>query len=192
MGDDHPVDSSLKLFGSFRIWTTIIVGSIVMLAAVGVFAWTFFVDINMVAVDATVQSKKCQPLRTTTRCTTRNDAQTCTTSSTTDCKLTVKYGAPGSNSETLTNVLTKTFEENHEPSVGDQMQIYVDKTNPQIVSTTTVTGKNKNAVRTVAAVIFAISLISVIVNTVFRRNNNFQRLQGTIGAVDVVSNAFRR
>lgn len=184
------VDGALSLLGTFRIWIGIVVGALVALVAAFAFAGSFFWGTSFERLDADVASVSCgQPVKTT-KCTTSNDSRKCVTDTQRTCDLGLKFALAGKPfAETLKGVA---FQDGHEPSADDKLSVYVDTAHPAVVkmpdAPDLITPQKRVLIRVVSAIVLVVSLVSVVINVHFRRNQNFQRLQGAFGAMDAVGN----
>ena len=191
---DEKVDGALSLLGKFQIWIGIVVGALVIVVAAIAFVGSFFWGKEFRRTDADVTSVSCGKPVKTTRCTGSGDDRQCITDTRTTCDMELKFSLDGKPyTDTVTDI---SFREGHEPTAHDTLAVYVDTTNPDVVkmpdAPDLITPQKATLIRIVAAVIFVLAVIGVIVNVKLRHNRNFQRLQGTFGALDAVGGMFRR
>ena len=186
------VDGALTLFGKIQIWIGIVVGVLLVLLSGFGFVGSFFWDTHFQRLDADVATVVCGSPTKQTRCTTTGDTRKCTTETLTTCDLGLQYALDGKKyAETLKGV---SFQEGHEPSAKDKLAVYVDGTDPNVVKMPDdpdlITPHKRTMIRIVSAIVFVVALGAVVFNVAFRRNRDYQRIQGTFGAIDAVGDLF--
>ncbi len=189
MAEPGAVDGTLQLFGTFRIWAAIIIGSLIAILSIVVFVMSFTMSRNFDKTEATIDRVECSAPKQVSHCSGSKNSQTCTTSTEVDCNLGLSFVPAGSRSLEKTS-LRQTYDENHVPKEGSSMVVYVNRENYDDVKASIITEKQRGFIRIGAGFVFVICVVTVVVNVVFRKNAYFKRLQGGIGVIDTVGGAF--
>lgn len=177
------VDEGLQLYGTFRIWVSIIVGAIVAIISVGVFIWTFYADNGFEYTDGTVEDISCSPYKETRQ----TSKHSTITTDKKRCIINVHVTHPKTGEEKVADI-TNDYNSGLEPEKGDSIDLWVNSefdVRSDVFSKT-----NLYTIRLVCAVIFFICILIVITNLYLRNNTTYKRVQGTLGAVDTVASAF--
>lgn len=157
--DDSSVVSTLRIFGTVRVWTSIVVGSLVFVAAVTFFALSYTWESNYEEVVAEVTGTDCGSVRRTTRCSSHGERSACVTTESVECDVSLQH--PGGS-----GTLSLVFDEGFEPQPGDQMQVFADRNEPSNLAEQKTTREQRLVVRLIATVVGAISLVVIVVNSV--------------------------
>lgn len=182
------VDQSFQLLGAFRIWTNIVVGIFVVIACVGGITWTFIYDSNYEGVTAKAEEVKCSEPVKKVKCKTQKNESSCTTSEEITCQVNVTYEVRG---EEHSSKFSKTYTALNEPVKGDNLKLYVDKRDASNIKIAILTLQERTTIRIVLGLVGVIAFIVVVVNLTLRKNSNFKRLEGGLGAINAVGAALK-
>lgn len=184
--NDHekqPLVSALRLFGVIRIWASIVIGILVVVACAAVFVLSYTWETGYVEALGEVTEVECGPVQKLTQCKKSGPTNTCITTESVTCDVKVNYDG-----ERLTSFKLD-YDEGYEPNVGDRFPLFFDRDNPERVSQHTITEGQRNIARIVCGIVGTIALIVVVVNIVLLNNRSFRVLQGGLGAVGALGMA---
>ena len=183
--EKHSVSSALRLFGVIRIWASIIVGILVVIACVTVFVLSYTWQTGYVEATGEVTEVKCGSVQKNTKCMQSGSTHKCITTESATCDVKVKYDG-----EHVTSFKLE-YDEGFEPSVGDRFPLYYDRDNPENVKQNAITENQRKIARIVCGIVGAIALVVVVVNIVLIKNRSFRLLQGGVGVVNALAMAVR-
>lgn len=190
--EDGALDQTMQLYGTFRIWSGIVIGVLVVLGAGVALVHSYTMDKGFVAVDGKIASVKCEAPETVSECSGGKNSQTCTTHKTRACALEVtdcaecKGGGKDDKGGDNNVHLQKTYNEGAVPKVGERITFYEDPATGD-VRAAVLTDHQRTMMRVGAGVAVVVGVLAVTINLTFRKNKNFQRMQGGIGVLNSVA-----
>lgn len=174
--DARPLTSALRLFGSIRIWASVIIGTCVAIAAAVVFGLSFTIDRDLIAAEAEITSIDCDETRRETACVEHAGATSCVATERAKCKLTLQYDG-------YETTLRQIFETDGTPSAGDLMNVFYKDEEPSEIVMKSLSDRDRMMMRMGSALVFVVSVVVVAINAVFANNRDFRSLQGGLGAI---------
>lgn len=181
--EKQPLMSALRLFGVIRIWASIIIGILVVIACAAVFVLSYTWETGYVEALGEVIEVECGSVQKLTQCKQSGSTNTCITTQSVTCEVKVNYDGERVKSFKLD------YDEGFEPSVGDRFPLFYDRDDPEKVRQNTITEKHRNIARIVCGIVGAIALVVVVINIVLINNRSFRVLQGGLGTVAAVGMA---
>ena len=181
--EKQPFVSALRLFGVFRIWASVIIGILVVVACVAVFVLSYTWETGYVEALGEVAVVECGSVQKLTQCKQSGSTNKCITTESVTCDVKVNYDG-----ERLASFKLD-YDEGYEPNVGDRFPLFIDRDDPERVKQHMITEGHRNVARIVCGIVGTIALFVVVVNIVLLNNKSFRLLQGGLGAAGALGMA---
>lgn len=182
--DKQPIVSALRLFGAIRIWGSVIVGLVVVVGCVVAFVLSYTWEAGYIETIADVTQVDCGSVQKLTECKQSGSNNTCITTESVTCEVTVLYDGDRTASFRLQ------YDEGYEPSIGDRFPMFFDRDHPERVAQTKLTEGQRTTVRIVCGIVGVIATVVVVINILFLNNSSFRLLQGGLGTIGATRGIF--
>ena len=137
------------------VWSSVCVNLILLIASIACFVLSYTWESRLVETLGEVVRVKCDDARRVAVCTTRGATSTCVTTETVECEVQVQYD------DTRVTTLHLVYDDGCEPRVGDRLQLFFDRDEPERVAQGRVTARQRTAVRIASGVVGGVAVLMI-------------------------------